>query len=75
MVHRDEITVKVAQEVAKKEGVDPLDLQPPLYSAVDTEAMGRLFRPTSKSARDGGGVKFEYRGHTIEVTASGDVDV
>lgn len=61
------VSVRVVQEVADHEGVDPMDLEPPLYSAVDTDALDALFR---RSDREAGGrpvVEFTYRGHAVRV--------
>ena len=57
----------VVEAVASAEGVDPLDLEVPLYDAVDPDALDALFE--SGGAVDGR-VEFEYYGY--DVTATGD---
>lgn len=33
----------IVEKVAEREGVDPVDLGPPLYDAIDTDALNRVF--------------------------------
>ncbi len=56
--------IAVPTLVAQSAGVDPLSL-PPLYGAIDAEALERLF-----DGRDGAadiGVTFRYAGYTVTV--------
>lgn len=63
------LTVRIVEEVAEREGVDPLDLTPPLHDVIDPEAVASLV-----SGRSGGGtrddvrVTFTYLGYDITVT-------
>lgn len=60
----------VVETVASAEGVDPLDLEVPLYDAVDPDALDALFQ--SGIAVDGR-VEFEYYGYDVTVTDGGRV--
>ncbi|AGB39397.1 HalOD1 output domain-containing protein [Natronococcus occultus] len=51
-------SVRVVEAVADAEGVDPTDLETPLYEAIDGAALDRLFAPTADSARHRGSLSF-----------------
>ncbi|MFB6309722.1 MAG: HalOD1 output domain-containing protein [Salinirussus sp.] len=62
----ESLTESVVKAVARREGVEESEL-PPLYDAIDTEALDRLFRAS------GGSVTFEYNGYRISVDHDGEV--
>lgn len=65
----------VIEAVATASECDPLDL-PPLYDAVDTEALDLLF--TSEGATTAGGMRavtFEYADYLVTVNRHGTVEV
>lgn len=55
--------------VAEAEGVDEIDLHPPLFEAVDPDALDNLFHNTT------GRVQFDYLGYTVAVDQDGAVDL
>ena len=59
----------VVRAVAEVSGADPLET-PPLYEAVDPEALDHLFR-----GRPGGTVTFDYDGYTVTVRSDAEVIV
>ena len=61
--------------VADLEGVDPSELSPPLYSAIDPEALDALFGPSADGLATEGGVQFQYRGYEIRVRGDGEVAI
>lgn len=68
----DAASVRVLDAVAAVERTDPARLTPPLYAAIDPEALDALVASFSDpTAR----VEFTYRGHSVTVTGSGDIDV
>lgn len=69
------ISLKVIEEVAAREGVDPVELQPPLHTAVDPEALDAVFESTSSTTRAAGSIEFHYQGYEIRVDSSGEVQV
>lgn len=57
-------------EVADEVGVDPIELEPPLHSAVDTDALSSLCDgESSKEIR----IVFQYHGYEITVKSDGQV--
>lgn len=70
------VTLRIAEKVAEREGVDPTDLSPPLYDVVDTEALEALFRSTDGAeSGDRVRVEFPYGGYDVRVDGSGAVRV
>ncbi|WP_277540452.1 HalOD1 output domain-containing protein [Haloarcula laminariae] len=67
MADEGTVTHAVVSAVARAEGVDPTDVEPPLSKSVDTEALERLFRDTR------GHVTFEYKEYVVTVSSDGDV--
>lgn len=57
----------VIKAVAKRENVSPEELEPPLYEAVNPEALDSLFPDNYLSH---GLVLFMYRGHWVVVDAT-----
>jgi len=58
------------------EGVDPVELTPPLYSVIEPEALDALFHPaTSGMPHTSGYVQFEYRGYKIRVQSDGEIEI
>lgn len=57
----------VLAAVAEQLGVEEWELRPPLYEAVDPEALDDLFRETV------GHATFEYQGFAVTVDADGGV--
>ncbi|TYT61413.1 HalOD1 output domain-containing protein [Natrialba swarupiae] len=67
-------SVKIAKKVAARDGTSPSDLQPPLYAAVDTDALDALFRPSTTRETDLR-LEFTYRGYTISVTPPQEIEI
>lgn len=68
------LSTKVVTEVAAREGVDPLELDKPLYDVVDVSALEQMVE--SASGREGTfEVTFSYHGYDVCVDATGDVTV
>lgn len=71
----DLVTQRIVRAVADADGVDPLDLEP-LYSAVDADAFGSLFRPVptlGEVEEPAAEVRFDYQGYEVRVTDLGAV--
>lgn len=66
----DELVHAIVTTIADSEGVDPTKL-PPLYDAIDTDALDTLFR----SSEWYGTVVFSYLGYEITAHSCGDVTV
>lgn len=70
------ITTKVVKRVAIMEGVDPLELQPPLYSTVDIDALEDLFTSAVDDRTEGTiSIEFEYQGYQVTIESDDEVSV
>ena len=63
----------VVSAVAKRFGVDPLELETPLYDAVDPDELNALLEGARRSGRSPVHVTFEYYGYTVSVDSGGSV--
>lgn len=61
------VTHTIAETVADAEGVDTVELTPPLHDAVDTDALQDLFATTSGTDQSDIHVTFTYHGRKISV--------
>lgn len=75
MTEGEPISLKVVEKVADREGTDPAELHPPLYTVIDTEALDSLFQSTASTVRANGTVEFQYHGYKIRVDGSGEVQL
>lgn len=63
----------VITAVAKRAGVDPLELETPLYDAIDPSHLDALLDGTDRTAPSAVEVTFRYHGYTV--TVDGDLTV
>jgi hypothetical protein len=72
-VDTDAVHERIVTAVAALEGVDPTAL-PPLFDAVDPDALTAIFATTTSGGRRAGRISFEYATHqvTVEFDRSGD---
>lgn len=80
-------SIEVIQQIAAADGVDPANLDPPLYEVIDPDALDALAQSISSSSgthRTGVGdetepavrtIEFSYRGYLVRVDNTGSVDV
>lgn len=68
----DQLSRKVVEAVADAEGVDPTELEVPLYAAVDSDALDALFREDGNAIAR---VQFTYYGYRITVEGDGELDL
>lgn len=68
----ESITVSITSEIADKEGVDPIELEPPLQHAVEMDALTTL---VEEAPNEGLRVVFRYQNHEVLVTGGGRVEV
>lgn len=70
------LSTRVIEAIASRKGVDPIDLDEPLYTVVDTEALDALFFPGRvDDSRTEGRVTFRYDEHVVTVFSDGRVEV
>ena len=71
----DPISIRVAMAVADFKGIEPTELETPLYDVVDVEAMDALFRSADDTPQLTGYISFVVDGCEVFVDGSGDVTV
>ena len=69
MVTTDDLAVAIVERVAERKGVDVVDLHPPLYEAIDADALETLLESSSDGSNQIS-VTFSYNGYTIRVDDS-----
>ena len=62
----------ILETIAGVEGVDPIELTPPLYSVVDPEALDAVIESLGGRA---GWIEFDYRGYQVTINGAGGVSV
>ncbi|WP_254764449.1 HalOD1 output domain-containing protein [Natrinema marinum] len=65
-VDTDEVSERIVTGVAALEGIDPMEL-PPLFEAVDPDALTAIFATTESGGLRSGSVRFTYADHRISV--------
>lgn len=73
--HVEDVINKVVNKIAEVEGVDPLELTPPLYEVIDPDALCQILATTSTAGRMNGQVTFSYTGYEVVVGGDGSVSV
>ncbi|WP_436344676.1 HalOD1 output domain-containing protein [Natronorubrum sp. FCH18a] len=69
------MSISVTREIAAHDGVDPLELSPPLFHSVDPAALDSLFEPTSGDESRRGRVTFTHDGKVITVDSDRNVTI
>ncbi|WP_342027625.1 HalOD1 output domain-containing protein [Natronobacterium texcoconense] len=70
------MSITVVEEIARREGVDPVDLTPPLHDVVDTDALDALFHTSGLEDANGNPtLEFSYHGYRICVDGPEAIDV
>lgn len=67
----DRISTRVIEAIADARGVDPTDLNVPLYREIDIEALDRLCADNVRALS----VTFTYDGTTVTVRSNGRIEV
>ncbi|TYL36998.1 hypothetical protein CV102_19800 [Natronococcus pandeyae] len=69
-------SMRVLETIGEADGVDPIDLEPPLNDVVDASALDLLFEPTTgDDMTRHGRVSFTYRTHDVTVYSDGRVEL
>ena len=71
----EDIGETIVEVVADLEAVDPVELTPPLYSVIDSDALESLFATTDDDGPPRGHVSFRYHGYDVRVASDGTVEV
>ena len=72
MAEDQSICLAIVEKVAEHEGTSAEDLQLPLHSAIDTDALDSLFQEPD---REYPSVEFTYRGYTIRVDGPDEIAI
>lgn len=71
----ESMTVRVVDEVASLEGVNPLEL-PPLYDTIDADTLEALFTDSvTGGVRENIRVEFDYCGYEVVVKGPDDIQI
>lgn len=72
----EELSAEIVERVAEAEGVEPSELETPLFEVVDPDALEQVFSSMPDGPdRQAGEVRFEYYGYQVTVTAHGDISL
>jgi hypothetical protein len=67
---------RIVEKVAESEGVDPTELQPPLYEVIDPDALNAVFADAESGiSRENGRIEFTYCGYEVVVRSDGQVSI
>ncbi|WP_165874959.1 HalOD1 output domain-containing protein [Natrarchaeobius oligotrophus] len=75
MGHGESVSITVVQKIAALDGTQPAELDPPLYEAIDTDALDALFRPADAEGGSSVRIEFTYNGYSVLVCGPDDVRV
>lgn len=65
------VSERIVYAIADRKEVSPLDVSPPLFDAVDPDALDRLYA----NGRTGTAVTFEYSGYRVRLDEAGRVEL
>lgn len=72
----DAVGEAIVTEIADVKGVSPLDVSPPLYDAIDPDALEAVIASMqSQPTEPAGRLQFAYSGFDVTVTEDGGVSV
>lgn len=76
-IESEPLSLAVIDAVAKREGVDATEIEPPeyeaLYDVIDPEALDSLFAIGNGTGSSIGRVEFTFCGYDIVVTSDGEI--
>ena len=76
MVPDTDLSVRIPQQLAAQQGVDPTELAPPVGDIVDLDALERTVTTAAEGRRSTATtVTFEYDSLTVTVEAADGIDV
>ena len=71
-----EPTQRIVQAIAEAEGVEPVDLDPPLFDVLDGDLLNALVSSNETNADEPSlEMTFDYLGYTVYVAAGGGVSI
>jgi hypothetical protein len=75
-LHDEPASEAVVEAVADEEGISPIDVRPPLYAAIDPDALDELASRMSRRSDDSPGrIVFAYAGYEVTVRGDGEISL
>lgn len=68
-VNPSNVTVRIVSAIAEREGIDPMALEPPLYDAIDPDALTAITEADPATELT---LSFNYAGYRVTVIADGE---
>ncbi|MFC6768002.1 HalOD1 output domain-containing protein [Natrinema soli] len=68
------LSLKIVEKIAEREEIEPEELHPPIHVAINTDALDSLYQ-ASDSEKNPSKVEFVYRGYTVTIDSTGDVNI
>lgn len=65
-VDSSDVTVEIVSAIADREGIEPMDLEPPLYDAIDPDALTAIMNVDPATELT---LSFNYVGYRVTVIA------
>lgn len=65
----------VVDAVARREGVDPIDLEPKLYDVIDPDSLDALLATGPTDSESAVSVNFHYAGYDVVVGSDGTLEL
>lgn len=70
------VSIRVIEKIAEREGIDPIEMRPPLYGAIDPDWLDEFPSKTTDSLEGRAGqITFTYKGYLVTVESSGHIEV
>lgn len=66
-------SLRVVERVADAEGIDPSELDSPLYDAIDPAALDTLLAASTDDSTTSVCITFQYYGYEVSVNSNGQV--
>ena len=65
----------ILDRIAEREGISPVDIEPPLFEVIDPEALDALFHDERGTREPERRVAFSYAGYDVAVIGDGRVRI
>lgn len=66
----DSVSMNIVQAIADHKGIDPMELSPPLYEAIDTDALERVVTSIKNGPPTELRITFTYDGYDVRIAGS-----
>lgn len=69
------LVIKIVEHIAAQQGVDPIDLDSPLYDSIDTDALETLIESARDSPQNSCSVEFPYHDYIVTVDETRSISI